>query len=93
MDNEIHIAGLLVHAAEGRSNLVAQHLQDWPGVEIGAVSDDGKMVVVCEGGSGQEIMNLIDRMRELPEVVNVVLVYQHAEPTGEMEKEIGDGHH
>ena len=51
-------------------------------------SDDGKLVVVVEAASSAGVVETIDAMRELPGVLNVSLVYQHAEPASSLEQEI-----
>lgn len=93
MEAEIHIAGLLVHARKGCAQSVAETLQEYPGIEIHAVSEDGKLIVVCECATGREVLAEVERMRELYDVVDVALVYQHAEPANAMEQEIDDECH
>lgn len=87
---EVHIAGLLVQTRPARLSRVAAAMAGFPGVEIHARNEAGKLVVVCECGSGHETVALIDRIRDLPGVLNVALVYQHAESAREMEEEMGD---
>ena len=84
-DREVHIAGVVVHARPGWADAVAAGLARLPGTEIRA-SDAGRLVVVCEGGSGDEILDLVARMRDLPGVINVALAYQHAESAVAMEE-------
>lgn len=84
-DREVHIAGLVVQARPGDAQAVAAALSRLPGTELRA-AEGGRLVVVCEGGSGGEILDLIARMRDLPGVLNVALAYQHAESAAAMEE-------
>lgn len=84
---EVHIAGLLVQCAPARGAAVAAAVAALPGAEVCAGAA-GKLVVVCECGSCDEIMALVGRIRDLPGVLNVALVYQHAESAQAMEEEI-----
>lgn len=88
-ETEIHIAGILVQARLGCEPAVAASLSALPQTEVYAASAAGKLVAVCEGGNSGEILSLIDRMRALPGVIDVALVYQHAENATAMEEEIG----
>ncbi len=90
MEPEVHIAGVLVHALPERVEAVACALAGWPGVEVPAASEAGRLVVVCECASDAAIVALIARIRELAGVVDAALVYQHAESARAMEEEIGD---
>jgi nitrate reductase NapD len=85
---EVHIAGVLVQARPDCGAAVAAAVARLPDTEVRA-EVEGRLVVVCEGGSGAEILGLIDRMRDLPGVLNVALAYQHAESAAAMEEEIG----
>ena len=86
-DREVHIAGVVVQTRLGHEDAVAAALSRLPGAELRAAAG-GRLVVVCEGGSGDEILDLIARMRDLPGVLNVALAYQHAESAAAMEEEI-----
>ena len=93
MEAEVHIAGVLVHARNGRARVVAEALHGRAGMEVRAVSDDGKLVVVCDCESGEAVLALVAQMRDLPDVVDVALVYQHSEPVGAMNEEVGNAIH
>lgn len=86
---EIHVAGLFVQAFPDRVDAVAGAIAELPGTAVMARDGAGKLVVVCECASGEEAVDLIGRIRELPGVLNVALVYQHAESAEAMEKEMG----
>lgn len=84
-DREVHIAGVVVQARPGDEDRVGDALSRLPGTELRA-ADAGRLVVVCEGASGDEILDLMARMRDLPGVLNVALAYQHAESAAAMEE-------
>lgn len=86
---DVHIAGLLVQARPERVRAVAADLAALPGVEVHAAAAAGKLVVVSECESGGAVVALIDRIRELPGVLNVALVYQHTESARAMQEEMG----
>jgi nitrate reductase NapD len=87
--SEVHIAGVFVQVRPGYGTSVATALAALPNTEVHGDGSAGRLVVVCECASAGETLSLIDRMRELPGVLNVALVYQHAESAAAMEEEIG----
>lgn len=86
---EVHIAGILVQARRADCASVAEAVRALPGLEVPSVAD-GRLVVVAECANAAEIVDRIDHIRALPGVLNVALVYQHAESLGAMEEEISD---
>ena len=88
MELEVHIAGLLVQAQPEQRRRVVKELSDLPGTEVHASGKAGKLVVVCECDSDDELVALIGRIRDLPGVLNVALVYQHVESAEAMKEEV-----
>jgi periplasmic nitrate reductase NapD len=88
MEQEIHIAGLVVHAQPADLKPVRLCIESIPGAEIHAASADGKLIVTLETDSAKRTLDLMDALRALPGVANVALVYQHAEPLSALEQEI-----
>ncbi|HEX6734807.1 MAG TPA: chaperone NapD [Azonexus sp.] len=86
-DAEVHIAGVLVQARPGCEAAVADGLAALPRTEIHGATATGKFVAVCEGDDAGQIMELLARMRGVPGVVDVALVYQHAEAASAMQEE------
>lgn len=87
---EVHIAGVLIHARPADVVPVAALLAEMDGVEVHDTTPEGRLIVVCESTSSRGVFERIEHMRDLPGVVDTALVYQHAEPAAEMEKEIPD---
>lgn len=81
---EAHIAGLLVYAAADAIAQVADAIRAMPDAEVHG-QDATKLVVVVERTSAQEVMAFVEALRDTAGVVNVALVYQHAEDANDME--------
>ena len=88
MKPEVHIAGLLVQTLPENRRKVVKGISGLRRAEVRAAGKTGKLAVVCEGDSDGELMSLIGRIRELPGVLNVALVYQHVEGAAAMDEEI-----
>ncbi|AKJ28311.1 chaperone NapD [Caldimonas brevitalea] len=86
--DEIHIAGSLVHARLAEVAQVCAAIATLPNADVVQASVDGRLVVVLEAGSARDIVAVLDEIRNLPGVLNVALVYQHAEPTAAMLEEM-----
>ncbi|HJW27245.1 MAG TPA: chaperone NapD [Rhodocyclaceae bacterium] len=90
MKPEVHIAGLLVHTLPENRRKVVKGISGLHRAEVRAGGKAGKLVVVCECDSDDELMSLIGRVRDLPGVLNVALVYQHVESAEAMDEVIAD---
>jgi periplasmic nitrate reductase NapD len=88
MEQEAHIAGIVVYALPARIAATKARIASLPGAEIHAVSADGKLIVTLETDSARRTLDYMDAIRALRGVADVVLVYQHAEPLAAMEQEI-----
>lgn len=85
---EIHIAGVVVHARPEAVSALRKTIPLIPRAEVHAATDDGRMVVTLETGSSRRTADCMDAIRALPGVINVALVYQHAEPESAFDEEI-----
>lgn len=88
MEQEVHIAGIVVFANPARIDAVTANIRAIPSATIHAASADGKIVVTLETESTKRTLDCMDAMRALPGVIDVALVYQHAEPFADLEQEI-----
>ncbi|QGZ40666.1 periplasmic nitrate reductase chaperone NapD [Pseudoduganella flava] len=88
MIDEIHIAGIIVHASRAQMDAVRTQLALVPGAIVHTAAADGRMVVTLETDSAQRTLDTMDVIRVIPGVFNVALVYQHAEPREAMDEEI-----
>ena len=87
MEQEIHIAGIVVYAQAAELDSVRSCIEAVPGADIHAV-ESGKLVVTLETESTKRALDIMDAIRALPGVLDVVLVYQHAEPVAALDQEV-----
>lgn len=80
--NTVHIASVIVRARADCADAVADRLARLPGTEVHAV-EDGKIIVVLEAEGERELADLMETMRNEPEVLMVSLVFhqEDAEPS------------
>ena len=71
----VHIASVIAHVQPFAVLDIQRWLETKPGVEIHAVSDQGKLVIVIEAAQEQAILNLIDDITAQPGALNAALVY------------------
>lgn len=88
MAAEAHIAGIIVHTSPARTAEVRAQLAILPRTIVHAAESDGRMVVTLEAESAPRTLDAMDAIRALPGVLNVALVYQHAEPATAMDEEL-----
>jgi nitrate reductase NapD len=93
MSDELHIAGIVVHAIPERVQRVAASISELSGAEVHAASPDGKLVVTLEGPSAREIAERIEAIQRLDAVVSASLVYQHNETLEAMMEEVSHEDH
>lgn len=84
---ELHIASVVVYVHPDASESVRSCIEIAPGAEV-HLDAQGKMIVTLEAGSTRKIVEIMDAIRALPGVADVVLVYQHAEPVSALEQEV-----
>ena len=83
MSSEINISGLLVHALPDKAEAVRARLLQLPGIEVHAVSPEGRLVVTLENASDREMADTFERVQTLPDVLSASLIYHHSEDTQE----------
>lgn len=76
---ELHIASFIVQHRAGALAALAAHAAGTPGLDL-ARPGDIRSVVLCEAEDQFAIIDRIDALRAVPGVLNVTLVYHHAEP-------------
>ncbi|WP_233861665.1 chaperone NapD [Paraburkholderia adhaesiva] len=87
---EIHIVGVVVYASSAHLKNVAGTIGRMAGVEIHAVSEQGKLVVTIEGHGSDEVANTLQAIHGLPGVYSAALVYQHHEDAESLNEELVD---
>ena len=83
---ELHIASCV---ARVRPEALDAAIERMEAAIVGAVSARdviGKVVVVLEGASTGALLDQMDQIRNIPGVLNVEMVYQHAEEESVMKE-------
>ena len=82
---DIHIASCVAYVRPDCAGAVVRAIGDTRLAEVPEHDDQGHLVVLIEGRSTAQVMDVIDAIRALPGVLAVHLAYQHAEAESEME--------
>lgn len=90
--DELHIASLVVQAAPGLADEVAESVRALPGARVHAASPTGKLVVTLEAPGLDPMLQQIQHIQRLSGVLNAALVYQCADTLDHMNEEISDAH-
>jgi periplasmic nitrate reductase NapD len=88
MEQEIHISGIVIYAQPAQLESIKSCIAAVPYAEIHAEDARGKLVVTLETEGTRRTVDTMDAMRALPGVLDVVLIYQHAEPVSALEQEV-----
>lgn len=88
MIDELHIAGIVVHARPDGAQRVTAAIAGWHGAEVHAASPDGKLVVTLEAPTSREIASRMEEIQRIEGVLSASLVYQHGEPLAAMMEEV-----
>jgi nitrate reductase NapD len=85
---DLHIAGILVHARSDLLEQVRHAIETIRGTEVHGVHPDGKLVVTTEGVSSRALLDAMNAMSAIPGVISATLVYQHTESLQAMQQEM-----
>lgn len=88
MEKEVHIAGVVVYTRPEHLDSIRSCIEEIPGADVHASEPGGKAVVTLETDSTRRTLDIMDAIRALPGVIDVVLVYQHAEPASALDLEV-----
>ncbi|AKC86337.1 chaperone NapD [Pseudoxanthomonas suwonensis] len=77
--DEVHIASFVVQHREDAAVALAAAVSVHPDLEL-AVPGPTRSVVLCESADRHAVMDRVDQLKDVPGVLNVLLVYHHAEP-------------
>jgi nitrate reductase NapD len=88
MNNETHIASLVVHYEPDRTAEISEIIASLPGTELHDVEAPGKFVVLFEADSEKLISDNINTISMSTGVYSVSLVYHHHEPAAALAEEI-----
>lgn len=88
MEQEIHIAGVVVYAQPAQLESIKACIAEVPYAQMHAQDERGKLVVTLETEGIKRTLDTMDAIRALPGVLDVALVYQHAEPVSALDQEV-----
>ena len=76
---DVHIASFVVQHRVEAAEAIDAHIAASDDLDL-ALRADTRSVVLCECADQYAVLDRIDALRALPGVLNVALVYHHAEP-------------
>ena len=82
------ICGVLVHARPEQTDAIQERLLALPGVEIHAVTEDGRVIVTVEGDETTGAGDTLIQMQNLDGVLSAALVYQYSGTIDDTEQEV-----
>ena len=75
----MNISSLLIHVQPQRAEHVCAQLEQLPGVEVHAVTAEGRLIVTVEKGDDLEMERAVEQLGAIPGVDATTLVYHHSE--------------
>jgi len=75
----MNISSLLIHAQPQRAEYVRAQLEQLSGVEVHAVTAEGRMIVTVETSGDLEMQSALEQLAALAGVQATTLVYHHSE--------------
>lgn len=79
MENEVHIASFVVSHRPEAAGAIERLAAASPELEI-AAREAARCIVLHESSGTRDLLASMDAIQALPGVINVSLVYHHAEP-------------
>lgn len=83
---ELHIASCVARVRPEAMVSAIERIEAVIGCAVSARDVIGKVVVVLEGASTGALLDQMDQIRNIPGVLNVEMVYQHAEEESVMKE-------
>lgn len=83
---ELHIASCIVRTVGSELGAFRNQLAEHPRMTLVAQSSAGKAIVLLEGNSTNALLEQMELIRQIPLVVSVEMVYQHAESEAAMKE-------
>ena len=75
LSNEVHISSLVVHVAPEHLTATRGQIESFDNAEVYGDSPEGKIIVVLETENQGFVTKTIDAINDMPNVLNVALVY------------------
>ncbi len=84
----INVCGVLIFAHPKHVKDVQQQLETEDGVEVHAVTENGRLVVTIEKDDQQQTGEVLNRLQTLDHVISASMVYQYFDEIEENEWEM-----
>lgn len=88
--DELHIASFIVHCWPDHLEAVKARIDKTEGLETGAESPEGKLVVIAEGPHQQRLLETVELLESQPGVLECILVYHELMSAAEAGHEMID---
>jgi nitrate reductase NapD len=75
----MNISGVLVHSLPANSKAVKVRLEQFPGVEVHAISEEGRLVVTVEEEASRAMADTVMQFQNVLGVLSAAMVYHHYE--------------
>lgn len=81
----VNISSVIVGVVPDSGPAVRSRLEEFSGVEVHAVTEEGRMIVTIESDGDQATVQTFEAIRQLPGVLSAAMVYHQFEsdPDGE----------
>ena len=83
---DLHIASCIARVRPDMLDVAVPAIEAVIGSAISAIDAIGKLVIVLEGASTGALLDQMDEIRKIAGVLNVEMVYQHAEDESVMKE-------
>ncbi|KPP98062.1 chaperone NapD [Marinobacter sp. HL-58] len=87
---ELHIASFIVHCWPDHLDAIKAQIDQTEGLETGAESPEGKLVVIAEGPHQQRLLETVELLESQPGVLECILVYHELMSAAEAGHEMID---
>jgi len=77
--DEYNVCGVLVHAHNNQMDQVKKLLELQEGVEVHAVTDNGRLIVTVENNKRKTVGERIMGFYEVPGVLSAAMIYQYSD--------------
>jgi nitrate reductase NapD len=84
----VNISSAIVHARPGHAAEVQRALAAVAGVEVHAVSDEGKLIITIESPGDRETADTFEAISRMDHVMSTSMVYHQTESDPETEIEV-----
>lgn len=88
--DELHIASFIVHCWPDHMETIKSLIEQSEGLETGAESPEGKLVVIAEGPHQQRLLETVELLESQPGVLECILVYHELMSSAEAGHEMID---